>query len=304
MFEGYPHGEGKQVVAGARGDGQGLRHARAAGDAARAGSVVGVAGRLHTGGRRRGPWRRPHPRASHRESLAGPARAGKLVSCYPEMISPDGFLAVSWLEPGPGSGQPPPPRLLAVWERASGRLVRTLKHDALRMLIPAFGADGRTLVGVVKGELQVRDLRTDTNVRRIPLSHFAWSLSPDGRWVAAPGSGCTITLWDLRQGKKPPRPAAPSPDEIERLWKDLADADASRGVPAVWRLIDAGDATLAVLGKRLAQPCRRPSLLRCSATWRAVPSRLARRPTNGCGSWANGSSRPCGRGCRRTRRSN
>jgi WD40 repeat protein len=172
--------------------------------------------------------------------------------------SPDGFLALAMLAPPPSQlhvPEFPAVQLVGLWERATGRLVRTWAPADLPFFTrAAFGPDARTLCVRIDNKLQLRDLATDSILRWIPIGPVsAVSYSPDGRWVATTTGDCTITLWDLRgaKAKQPKPPPPPNKEEIERFWTDLVEADAAKGVRAVWRLIDAGEQVLAILGDRI-----------------------------------------------------
>ena len=141
------------------------------------------------------------------------------------------------------------PSIVAVWERATGRLVRTLDFKKKQIGTLALGANNRTLAIVLDDQVHLWDLAAAKMVRSIPTGRVhVLALSPDGRW-AATSSDCTIMLWDLGDNKQGRAPLSAA--EIDRLWHDLGDADAAHGVPARWRLSDAGDHTLPWIGKRL-----------------------------------------------------
>ncbi len=165
--------------------------------------------------------------------------------------------------------------VVAIWERATGRMVRTVDLKGQQIGPMAFGPNNRSLAAVLDAKLQLHDLATDKIMRSIPTGRVnVLSISPDGRW-AATSNDCTITLWDLRDGKKAP-PAVLAAADLEQLWKDLGDshellgemtipvrsgmepvlprfgdAFGRRGVAAMWRLTEAGDQVLPMLAKRL-----------------------------------------------------
>src|SRR5207249_1978793 len=109
------------------------------------------------------------------------------------VFSDDGYLAVARLVPVPPSAQEPidlrppqdPPLVLGLWERATGKLLRTwdLKFDGF--VVPAFAPGGRTLLLAFAEQLQVRDLATDTTLLQIRTGPVnVVSVSPDGRRAA------------------------------------------------------------------------------------------------------------------------
>jgi WD40 repeat protein len=167
--------------------------------------------------------------------------------------SADGFLAAGGILKGPlpdnigltGTGQDS--THYGLWERATGRLVRSWQIENYYEAPASFSPDGRWLVDHIP---VIHDLATGKMVKRIPrgAGHYL-SFSPDKRWAATFGDDCTITLWDLTSAK----PASgPSKEEIERLWNDLADDDAAKGVPAAWRLAEGGDEVLQIFATRTA----------------------------------------------------
>jgi hypothetical protein len=172
------------------------------------------------------------------------------------VYSPDGFLALGPLVPPVSKG----PGFVGLWERATGRLVRTWAPLQWPYYSAVIAADGKTVGLSMANNVQLRDLTTDAILGRLDTG-FIWllSLSPDGRWAATTNGDCTITLWDLSAfKKKQPPPAVLAEEEMERLWKDLVDPEANKGVPAVWRLIDAGELAIPMLAKRLKAVPRLP----------------------------------------------
>ena len=77
----------------------------------------------------------------------------------------------------------------------------------------------------------------------------ARAFSADGRTLAAADADATVLLWDLA-GATDKRPAAPTADAPDALWRDLADTDAGRANRAMRTLI-AGGGAVPTLRERL-----------------------------------------------------
>jgi WD40 repeat protein len=174
------------------------------------------------------------------------------------VISPDGWLALGQVvrvPPPEGDLVKGPVDLrtrFAVWERASGKVLRSLDYMELKVATWALGADARCALLAIGHEVFVHDLVSNTVLARLdtgPLTGL--SVSPDGRLLATTGTGCTITVWDLDAVTRPAKAPPLTKEESVRLWKDLADTDPARGPAAVWRLAQGGDAAVAVLAKQI-----------------------------------------------------
>jgi WD40 repeat protein len=109
---------------------------------------------------------------------------------------------------------------LAVWDTASGRVLRTFSGPTVIVMSLTVSADGRRLVlsgydsGInADGQICVWDLTTYAEVRRLsPPGDWAFdpvAVSPDGRWVALIADGPQmdghaggIQLWDIDAGRQ------------------------------------------------------------------------------------------------------
>jgi WD40 repeat protein len=152
---------------------------------------------------------------------------------------------------------------------ATGRERSEFRASQFQANCLAFSPDGRTLAaGQFKGPVGLWEVATGQKRGRFTGHQgdvHSVSFSADGRILASGGEGGTALVWDLtgkaegrRQGA-----AAPSAEEVQRLWADLAGADAARAYQAVWLLADA-ELAVALLRQRL-RPVAAPD-----------PARLAR----------------------------
>jgi WD40 repeat protein len=106
----------------------------------------------------------------------------------------------------------------------------------------AFSPDGKTVASTSEdGTLRLWEVATGKE-RCCFVGHrgdvWCLSFSPDGRRLASGGGDATTFVWDvtgrLHNGQL--RPAKLSTQEVQRLWTDLASADAAKAGQAVWTL--------------------------------------------------------------------
>src|SRR5262249_41237675 len=95
-----------------------------------------------------------------------------------------------------------------VWDVASGKGVANLDAHEGDAWSVCFTSDGKTLIsggGDWGKPGTVRLWETKTWSGGMTLTHpsevLCVAVSPDGRWVAAGGSGKTVSLWDVRPQK-------------------------------------------------------------------------------------------------------
>jgi hypothetical protein len=145
---------------------------------------------------------------------------------------------------------------ITLWDLATLKLNRRFLEKA-EVLSVAFSPDGRTLASVTyDGGTQLWEVATGQQVwtRRGHASGvLSVAYADDGMTVASGSSDTTALIWDVTelqhegQLQAKPLPA----DELEKCWRDLADANAETGQRAVWRLVANPTLSLPLIQERL-----------------------------------------------------
>jgi WD40 repeat protein len=171
-------------------------------------------------------------------------------SVFDMSFSPDGRrLATAGGEPGRLNNRGE----VQVWDVESGREIRALEGHAERVSRVQFSPDGRIVVtGSLDRTIRLWELATGAERERITGHRgtiYSVTFSPHGRLLAASSPDAPVYLWDVyaRSEAHPP----PTPADVDRLWTDLAAADAQTAFRAIRRLVNAPDAAVALLRERL-----------------------------------------------------
>ncbi len=158
---------------------------------------------------------------------------------------------------------------LELWDANSGELIRRWDANYGYALTAAFSADGRTM-SMVDADGAVVLWETAAGQRRGTLEGVqgqvnALAFSPDGRRLYTGGDDGTVLAWDLTGRRAAtPVPADLDGKALDRLWDDLADADAAQAYKTIWTLAAAPDQAVPFLKARLHQTRATPAQI---AAW-------------------------------------
>jgi hypothetical protein len=148
---------------------------------------------------------------------------------------------------------------ISVWEAVTGKKIAHL-HTRWLVAQLAFHPSGRFVAGNDLGGIRIWDLSTGKLMAALPPPEKVQStltggyssclaFSPDGRTLATGQPDGTILLWNVAAAAA--SSAVSTPKELEQLWADLLEADASKAWRAVWRLRDSPETALVLLRQRL-----------------------------------------------------
>jgi len=143
---------------------------------------------------------------------------------------------------------------ISLWEVASAK--ERLRLEAPEGLTLAFAPDGWSLASGGGAAARLYDTGTGQELARLTGHRGAiatMSFSADGKILASGSSDTTVLLWDVADliARGRPQPVTLRPEEVESLWGDLRDADASKAFRAMRRLCGDPARTLAVLRRSL-----------------------------------------------------
>ena len=144
---------------------------------------------------------------------------------------------------------------LIVKDLSTGMDVYSIRNPPSNYGALAFSSDGRTLAYSGTYDSTIRFLEVASGLERHRLAGFqgraiALSFSANGNRLISGGSDTTALIWDLSIH---PQPRAANPEEVEHLWADLADKDASRAYQAIRKLAASPSSAIPFLRK-----CLRP----------------------------------------------
>jgi RNA polymerase sigma factor (sigma-70 family) len=147
-----------------------------------------------------------------------------------------------------------------LWEVPGGRELTTIPGQNAITAV-AFSPDGMVLAsaghdGGHDPVVRLWEIATGKEVRRWTGHRNAinaLAFAPDGRTLATASRDTLVLVWDVTGMRNRGRLPAPrlTPRELEALWADLLDQDASRAYQAVWRLASAPAQAVGFLDTRL-----------------------------------------------------
>jgi hypothetical protein len=149
---------------------------------------------------------------------------------------------------------------VAIWETATGKLIARLKtkswsgellfHPSSRFLA-VNDLDGIHLWDIATGKkIATRKLPERVRASTTPGTYSScFAFTPDGKRMVTGHTDGTILVWEVELPQA--KAVRLDPDEMEALWADLKDTDASKAWRAVWRLAGSPDDVVPFLRKHL-----------------------------------------------------
>jgi WD40 repeat protein len=169
----------------------------------------------------------------------------------PIALSPNGRTVVTG---GPFSRDPSGIRL---WELASGRERGKLASSPQRVTASVFAPNGKLLaLGDRDGRVGLWDMASCKQLGQAKghrASVISLAFSADGRLLASSGDENFALVWEVSAltGRADRVDATLGDEQLRRLWRDLASADASDAYSAIWRLSAAPEKSVPFLRDQL-----------------------------------------------------
>jgi WD40 repeat protein len=166
-------------------------------------------------------------------------------------------------------------KTVKVWELATGREALCMKGHTLPVYHVAFRPDGRALASCSgdwskrdSGEVKLWALpsgRETLSFRPHTLPIWSVAFHAEGRRLATtaglytlkqgePETPGEIKIWELRNLPPPPHSPAPTAEQLETLWEELAGTNGAQAYRAVWTLSDAPKQAVPFLSRRVHPP--------------------------------------------------
>jgi WD40 repeat protein len=139
-----------------------------------------------------------------------------------------------------------------LWESATGK---KRGHFEVPAQCIACSPDSRSIAaGCADGTVRVWDARTCRELARWSghdgeVHCLAWTA--DGRSLVSGADDTTALVWDVASVLPRPRAGQLTDQEVEKLWKDLADEDAAAAYRAIAALVAAPEEAVSYLGRQL-----------------------------------------------------
>jgi len=131
----------------------------------------------------------------------------------------------------------------------------------------AVSPDGRILATSMErinlwSNINLWDLSTGKEIGRLvgQPGPSCLTFSHDGRYLASGSEKHGCLVWDLRKMARVQNPPAPSSQQLENLWAELAAPDAARAYMALSRLVELSDVAVDLIGKRVRPVTARPRI--------------------------------------------
>jgi RNA polymerase sigma factor (sigma-70 family) len=154
-----------------------------------------------------------------------------------------------------------------VWDVAAGKEIRKLAGHQSGVLCVAFAPRGRYVAsGGWDGMVRLWELASGRECARLNGHEgqvCSLTFSSDGRRLASGGGDHTVLIWDLTgRSRKRASAARLGLEDLERLWSDLASADAARAYQAGWILASVPDRAMDLFQQHLRETLRPSDSLR------------------------------------------